>query len=57
MTRTEYGAQLPDGVVYLKDFLASKVRDFVTEYSTASPLQLVTRQWVGDVHGRWEVAA
>ncbi len=57
MTRTEYGARLPDGVVYLKDFLASKVQDFVTEYSTASPLQLVTRQWVGDVHGRWEVAA
>jgi len=57
MTRTEYGAQLPNHVIYLHDFHAPTVRDFVTEYSTAAPLQLVTRQWVGDVHGAWERAA
>ncbi|MCO4257382.1 hypothetical protein [Pseudarthrobacter cellobiosi] len=57
MTRTEYAAQLPNRVIYMHDFLASKVRDFMTEYGTAAPLQLVTRQWVGDTHGKWEAAA
>lgn len=55
MIRTEYGAQLPNKVIYLHDFLASKVQSFVSEYGNG--LHLVTRQWVGDVHGKWEVAA
>ena len=55
--RTEYGAQLPNGTIYLHDFSAPVVRDFVAEYGFAAPLSMVTRQWVGDTHGKWEVAA
>ena len=55
MIRTEYGAQLANKVVYLKDFLPSTVRAFVTEYGNG--LCLVSRQWVGDTHGAWELTA
>ena len=54
--RTEYGAQLPNCVVYLHDFSEPIVRDFVAEMCTITPVHLVTREWVGDVHGKWEVA-
>lgn len=52
---TEYGAQLANKVIYMRDFNAKTVRDFVAEYGNG--LCLVTRQWVGDVHGKWELAA
>jgi hypothetical protein len=39
----------------MRDFHAPIVQTFVTEYGNG--LRLVTRQWVGDVHGKWEVAA
>lgn len=55
MNRTEYAAQLPNKVIYMHDFNAKTVRDFVTEYGNG--LSLVTRQWVGDEHGAWELAA
>lgn len=55
MTRTEYGAQLPNKVIYMHDFNAKTVRAFVTEYGNG--LRFATRQWVGEVHGKWELAA
>lgn len=57
MIRTEYGARLAKGLVYLHDFSETFVRGFVEEMSTVTPIHLVTRTWVGETHGKWEVAA
>ncbi len=55
MIRTEYGAQLPNKVIYLHGFNAPTVQSFVTEYGNG--LSLVARQWMGESHGKWELAA
>jgi len=51
---TEYGARLPRcGVVYIKSYSLETITKWITEYSAATPLELVTREYVGDSHGRW----
>lgn len=53
--RTEYGAQLPkSGVVYMKGPLET-VLAWIADFSTVTPLQLVTRESTGDSTGRWHV--
>lgn len=52
---TEYGAQLPkSGVVYMKGTLEA-VAAWIAEYATVTPLQLVSRECVGDSTGHWNV--
>lgn len=55
MTRTEYGAQLLSGLIYLHDTNAAFVRSFVADMAGVTPIRLVIRQCVGDVCGDWEV--
>lgn len=57
MIRTEYGARLASGLLYLKDFSQSIVTKFVDDMQPITPIHIVTRQWVGDVHSAWERAA
>jgi len=54
MSVLEYGAQLPTTkVIYMHDSSLDVVSTFIEEYSTCSPLQMVTRESVGDVRGHW----
>lgn len=57
MIRTEYGARLASGLLYLKDFHQPTVAKFVTDMAPITPIHMVTRTWVDDVHGAWERAA
>ncbi len=57
MIRTEYGARLANGLLYLHDFHQPTVAKFVTDMAPITPIHMVTRTWVGDVHGDWERAA
>lgn len=52
---TEYGARLSNcGVVYMKSSSLEAVNAWITEYSTVAPLELVTRECVSDINGRWQ---
>jgi hypothetical protein len=57
MIRTEYGARLANGLLYLHDFSAAFVAKFVTDMSPITPIHMVTRTWVDGVHSDWERAA
>ncbi|WP_168223489.1 hypothetical protein [Pseudarthrobacter sp. NIBRBAC000502772] len=57
MIRTEYAARLASGLIYLKDWSAPFVAKFVTDMAPITPIHMVTRTWVGDVHSDWERAA
>lgn len=51
----EYGAMLPGSkVVYMKSYSLPFITEWIAEYSTVTPLELVTRVNVGDVSGRWQ---
>lgn len=51
----EYGAMLPGSkVVYLKSRSLETITAWIAEYSTVTPLELVTRVNVGDISGRWQ---
>lgn len=53
-TRIEFGAKVcQTGTIYMHDFSAPVVDKFITEFSTVTPIKLVTRQWAGDSHGAW----
>lgn len=56
-TRIEYGAKVVQtGTIYMHDFDTQTVQKFITEFSTASPLTLVTRTWDGETHTAWQLA-
>jgi hypothetical protein len=57
MIRTEYAARLASGLIYLHDFSQAVVAKFVTDMAPITPIHMVTRTWVGDVHSDWERAA
>jgi hypothetical protein len=51
---TEYGARLPRcGVVYIKSYSLETITKWIAVYSVATPLELVTREYVGDIHNAW----
>lgn len=53
--RTEYGAKvIQTGTIYMHDFSNQVVEKFITEMSTAAPIRLVTRLWVGATPGAWK---
>lgn len=56
MIRTEYGARLANGLLYLKDWSLSIVEQFVADMSPITPIHMVTRVWVDDTHSKWEAA-
>lgn len=56
MIRTEYAARLANGLIYLKDFHLATVAKFVTDMAPITPIHMVTRTWVDDVHSAWEKA-
>lgn len=56
MIRTEYGARLANGLLYLHDFSQSFVTKFVTDMAPITPIHMVTRTWVDGVHTDWEKA-
>jgi len=51
---TEYGARLPRcGVIYIKSYSLEFISQWIADYGVASPLELVTRNWSGESHGKW----
>ena len=58
-TRTEYGAQVVsrESNVHMKAFTKSAVAAWIAEYGTVTPVLLVSRQWAGETHSAWELAA
>lgn len=57
MIRTEYGARLANGLLYLHDFSMAVVAKFVSDMAPITPIHMVTRTWVDGAHGDWERAA
>lgn len=55
MIRTEYAARLANGLIYMRDFHQPTVTKFVTDMAPITPIHMVTRTWVDDVHSAWEV--
>ena len=57
MIRTEYGARLASGLLYIKDFTEAIVTKFVADMQPITPIHKVSRTWVGEVHSDWERVA
>ena len=57
--RVEYGAQVVSSCnnVYVHDFVRAVVEAFITDFGDRTLIRLVSRQWVGDAHTGWELAA
>lgn len=50
----EYGARLPiSKVVYMTSKSLDTIDAWITDYSTVTPLERVSRECVGDTHGHW----
>lgn len=55
-TRLEYAAQLSrSGTVYIKSDSLEFISGWIVEYSAATPVHLVQREWIGETHGRWHI--
>jgi hypothetical protein len=51
---TEYGAMLPmSQVVCMRSDSLLTMEAWINDYSTRTPLELVSRENEGDTHGRW----
>lgn len=59
LARTEYGAQVVsrESNVYMHGFAKAIVAAWIAEFGTATPVRLVSRQWIGETCTGWELAA